>query len=110
MILPVFLRITPELLRFLAEKCLPSTLSLSFFSLITFHCPGIVQNIEFSFIQEGMVVQIAVTFIINCTNLNCFQVYSIYKQRQAVEQFFKTYGDTMENEASYMRDNYSEEA
>ena len=51
-----------------------------------------------------------ITLKTNCTNLNCFQVYSIYKQRQAVEQFFKTYGDTMENEASYMRDNYSEEA
>lgn len=28
-------------------------------------------------------------------DLNVFQVYSIYKQRQAIEQFFKTYGDTM---------------
>ena len=51
-----------------------------------------------------------ITLKTNCENLNCFQVNSIYKQRQAVEQFFKTYGDTMENETSYMRDNYSEEA
>ena len=51
-----------------------------------------------------------ITIKTNCTNLNCFQVYCIYKQRQTIEQFFKTYGDTMEQEASYMRDNYSEEA
>ena len=46
----------------------------------------------------------------NRKDLNAFQVYSIYKQRQAIEQFFKTYGDTMSYEASYMRNNYAEEA
>ena len=51
-----------------------------------------------------------ITLKTNRTELNAFQVYSIYKQRQAIEQFFKTYGDTMSYEASYMRSNYTEEA
>lgn len=51
-----------------------------------------------------------ITLKTNRTDLNAFQVYSIYKQRQAIEQFFKTYGDTMSYEASYMRNNYTEEA
>lgn len=51
-----------------------------------------------------------ITLKTNRTDLNAFQVYSIYKQRQAIEQFFKTYGDTMSYESSYMRNNYTEEA
>ena len=51
-----------------------------------------------------------ITLKTNRTDLNAFQVYSIYKQREAIEQFFKTYGDTMSYEASYMRNNYTEEA
>lgn len=43
-------------------------------------------------------------------DLNSYQVYSIYKQRQAIEQAFKTNDCTMDQEASYMRNNYSEEA
>jgi transposase len=38
------------------------------------------------------------------------QVYCIYKQRQAIEQFFKTFECTLEFNASYMRSNYSMEA
>ena len=34
----------------------------------------------------------------------------IYKQRQAIEQFFKTYGDTLDFEASYMRSRKTQEA
>ncbi len=51
-----------------------------------------------------------ITLKTNRTELNAFQVYSIYKQRQAIEHFFKTYGDTMSCEASYMRNNYTEKA
>lgn len=51
-----------------------------------------------------------ITLKTNRTDLNSFQVYSIYKQRQAIEQFFKTYGGTLSYEASYMRNNYTEEA
>ncbi len=36
-----------------------------------------------------------ITLKTNRLDLNAFQVYSIYKQRQAIEQFFKTYGDTI---------------
>ena len=50
-----------------------------------------------------------VTIRTSRTDLNGRQVYGIYKQRQAVEQFFKTYGDTMDFEASYMRDQVSQE-
>lgn len=51
-----------------------------------------------------------ITIKTNRKDLNAVQVYCIYKQRQSIEQFFKTYGDTMEFEASYMRNNYCEEA
>ena len=51
-----------------------------------------------------------ITIRTNRTDLNSEQVYQIFKQRQAIEQYFKTYADTIELEASYMRSNYSEEA
>lgn len=51
-----------------------------------------------------------ITIKTNRKDLNATQVYSIYKQRQTIEQFFKTYSSTMDFESSYMRDNYSEEA
>lgn len=59
---------------------------------------------------EGKEEMGTITLKTNRTDLNAFQIYSIYKQRQAIEQFFKTYGDTMSYEASYMRNNYTEEA
>jgi hypothetical protein len=37
------------------------------------------------------------------TDLSASAVYGIYKQRQAVEQFFKTYGDTLGMDATWMR-------
>lgn len=46
----------------------------------------------------------------NQTQLNSSQVYGIYKRRQAIEQFFKTYGDTLSFEASYMRTQNTQEA
>lgn len=51
-----------------------------------------------------------VTIRTNRLDLNAQQVYEIYKQRQEIEQFFKTYGDTMEFEASYMRNTTTQEA
>lgn len=44
-----------------------------------------------------------VTIRTNQADLNSKQVYYMYKQRQAIEQYFKIYDDTMEFEASYMR-------
>lgn len=50
-----------------------------------------------------------VTIRTNQADLNSKQVYYMYKQRQAIEQYFKiygdtiNYGDTMKFEASYMR-------
>ena len=46
----------------------------------------------------------------NRKELNSVQVYRIYKQRQAIEQFLKTYGDTLDFEASYMRSSKTQEA
>ncbi len=46
----------------------------------------------------------------NRLDLNCHQIYRVYKQRQAIEQFFKTYGESMDFEASYMQDQTSQEA
>lgn len=51
-----------------------------------------------------------ITIKTNRTELNSCQVYNIYKQRQKIEQFFKTYSSTLDFDASYMSDNYSEEA
>lgn len=46
----------------------------------------------------------------NRLDLNSHQVYRTYKQRQAIEQFFRTYGAGMDFDASYMRDRTSQEA
>ena len=51
-----------------------------------------------------------VTIRTNRTDLNSHQVYRVYKQRQTIEQFFKTYGASMDFDASYMRDRTSQEA
>lgn len=45
----------------------------------------------------------------NRKDLSAEQVYQIYKQRQAIEEFFKEYGCTLEFDASYMRDRASYE-
>lgn len=52
------------------------------------------------------------TFILktNRTGLNCAQAYYLYKTRQDIEQAFKSYDDTLDASASYMRDQYSFEA
>lgn len=44
-----------------------------------------------------------VTIRTDRTDLSARAVYEVYKQRQAVEQFFKTYGDTLELDATWMR-------
>ena len=51
-----------------------------------------------------------ITIKTNRTDLNGEQIYAIWKQRQNIEQYFKTYDDTLDYESSYMRDNASEEA
>ena len=38
------------------------------------------------------------------------KMHSLYKNRQAIEEFFKVYDDSLDFNSSYMRDNYSEEA
>lgn len=50
-----------------------------------------------------------VTLRTNRTDLNSHQVYRTYKQRQSIEQFFKTYGASLDFDASYMRDRISQE-
>ena len=51
-----------------------------------------------------------VTLRTNRTDLNSHQVYRTYKQRQSIEQFFKTYGASLDFDASYIRDRISQEA
>ena len=51
-----------------------------------------------------------ITIKTNRLDMNSAQIYHMYKQRQAIEQFFKTYDDTLEFESSYMRNQVSEEA
>ena len=51
-----------------------------------------------------------ITIKTNRKDLNAFQVYSIFKQRQIIEQAFKTNDCTLDQEPSFMRNNYTEEA
>ena len=51
-----------------------------------------------------------VTIRTNRKDLNSEQVYVAYKQRQAIEQYFKMYGNSMDFEASYMRNRTDQEA
>jgi hypothetical protein len=51
-----------------------------------------------------------ITIKTNRKELNARQIYSIYKQRQAIEPFFKTYDNTLGYDSSYMRSDYSFEA
>lgn len=44
------------------------------------------------------------------TDINSEQVYRIYKQRQNIEQFFRTYDMSLNFDASYMRSQTSQEA
>ena len=46
----------------------------------------------------------------NRPDINCVQGYCLYKTRQDIEQAFKSYDDTQDGAASYMRDQYSFEA
>ena len=63
--------------------------------------------------QEAFTERIGVgtiTLKTNDMNLNPVQVYCLYKKRQAIEEFFKVYDDSLDFNSSYMRDNYTEEA
>lgn len=51
-----------------------------------------------------------ITLKTNDMNMNPVQVYCLYKKRQAIEEFFKVYDDSLDFSSSYMRDNYTEEA
>jgi len=46
----------------------------------------------------------------NCKEYNCAQVFYIYKIRQEIEQSFKSFDDTLDASASYMRHQYAFEA
>lgn len=49
------------------------------------------------------------SLITSLTNLSGLEIYYIYKQRPIIEQFFKTYTDTLGFDSSYMRSPTSEE-
>lgn len=61
-------------------------------------------------LQEEIPEMGTVTIRTNRKELNSTQVYQIYKRRQDIEQFFKTYGDSLDFEASYMRSKTTQEA
>lgn len=73
---------------------------------------GRLSDEELAALQPKALIQIhsdipemgTVSIRTNRTELNSMQVYRVYKQRQAIEEFFKTYATTMDCEASYMRD------
>ena len=51
-----------------------------------------------------------ITLRTNNKNLNGPQTYNLYKRREGIEDFFKTYDNTLECSTSYMRNVYTEEA
>lgn len=66
--------------------------------------------IDMSDILKERVSTGTITIKTNRKELNSRQIYAIYKQRQAIEQFFKTYDNTLGYDSSYMRSDYSLEA
>ena len=44
------------------------------------------------------------------SNLNGAQIYNLYKRHEAIEDFFRSYDQSLDFTSSYMRDTYSEEA
>ena len=50
-----------------------------------------------------------ITLRTNDKTLNGAQVYNLYKRRESIEDFFKTYDNSFDFSASYMRNIYSEE-
>ena len=69
-----------------------------------------LQSLTVNEIFEGKEEIGTITIKTNRTDLTSCQVYNIYKQRQKIEQFFKTYSTSLDFDASYMSDNNSEEA
>lgn len=66
--------------------------------------------IDISDVLKERVSTGTITIKTNRKELNSRQIYAIYKQRQAIEQFFKTYDNTLGYDSSYMRNDYSLEA
>ena len=69
-----------------------------------------LKPIELSLLHDQIPEMGTFSIRTNRKDLNSQQVYRLYKQRQEIEQFFKTYGDSMEFEASYMRNTVCQEA
>ena len=63
--------------------------------------------IEIADVIKDKVSTAAITIKTNRKEMNARQIYAIYKQRQAIEQFFKTYDNTLGYDSSYMRNDYS---
>ena len=66
--------------------------------------------IEIADVIKDKVSTGTITIKTNRKEMNARQIYAIYKQRQAIEQFFKTYDNTLGYDSSYMRNDYSLEA
>ena len=69
-----------------------------------------LQPVEFKSSYAERVGTGTLTLRTNDMNTNGAQVYYLYKRRQAIEEFFKTYDDSLDFASSYMRNAYSEEA
>lgn len=59
---------------------------------------------------EGKASMGTITLRTNNFSLNGSQVYNLYKRREAIEDFFKSYDNSLDFSSSYMRNRYSEEA
>ncbi|MDL2060298.1 transposase [Mesosutterella sp. AGMB02718] len=69
-----------------------------------------LRPVELSDIHDAHPAMGVIIIKTNRLDLEGEAVYYIYKQRQNIEQFFKTYSETLDFEASYMRGATQEEA
>ena len=69
-----------------------------------------LQSVDFKSSYEGRIGMGTLALRTNDMNANSAQVYYLYKRRQAIEEFFKTYDDSLDFASSYMRNSYSEES
>lgn len=69
-----------------------------------------LKTVSFKEYIEDKLSMGTITLRTNNMQLNGSQVYTLYKRREAIEDFFKSYDNTLDFSTSYMRNSYTEEA
>lgn len=69
-----------------------------------------LKTVSFKDCIEDKIAMGTITLRTNNMQLNGSQVYTLYKRREAIEDFFRSYDNSLDFSASYMRNSYTEEA